>query len=1274
MANWNEDGQGGGGEAGGTYHLQLAGGKVVGPFPVPMIQQMVKMGRLKGEEGVSRDRETWLPILSVPEFASLFDGGAPASSAAAEPGRPRTMMFGAADVAALAPPAAPAGGAPWMREAAGDDDDAPLDLPKPVRSTITRGPLTPDERAPNVTFGQKDSESKVASLFGSPDDLPARARTGSLAPITGPLAPVQHDPFGEDLPTSVKPRPTGISDLPISAAPPTGPRDLEDLPGRATGGLFSDEEDLPAPVRSDAGGAERLEGLVGTMWDDDLPTSAGGGVDLPGRQASDLPGRQASDLPGRQASDLPAAATILPKRQGGVDWPAEQDFSASPTVDVEELGDDELEAVAPEAGGGDFALSDFWQPSATGATQALRPPSELLNAPMPGASEGDDVEDLFGAPGAEPDAAPAPSAPAKGGPGGSSFDEFFSGDGEAPGLAQPAQQAAPSAGVSAGGASRIKTDKSRRLIVVGAGLVGVLALAVVATLVLRSGGEAEEEAPVARAETVEARERPAVVERDRSDLPTMLRRGNHRDFQQIVSSARQRSGRRSPEEDAMILRGLAMAAVDFPEIREASGAASDLFEALTEAQATETLQLGRGAYLAARGDEGALPVLSLLLDTDEKAWASLLMGYYHVQTARGVVSGDAEPPDRYAALEEARRAFREAGSLDPSWGLPQYWRGVVSLEMSDLDEAFEALGLAVERAPDHVGSLLARGELMKRRGEIRQAEELIAGLLAEHSSASSPRQRAEAHRQQAHIAFARFAIPEAIESMKVALQQDGRHPDLVNELSEFYEISGQHAAANDFFSSSSVSSLPSLEVGLALANAEIGLQRWEAAERRLERLRGQASDDARAVYLLGRVAEGRTRFDRARTLYEESLRIDPEFIAPEIRLVELDRRGNRRGEALERLDRLSRRQDRTSRETSMIADRYAALGDLNQAARHYVESVERDRANSQAWLALITYYVEGGEYRRALVRIDELQAAGGDHAVLTFERARALHGLGRHDRAIEEMLRLIDAHPEVPEYEYQLGRIHFSAGNFASARERLASAYERSPSLRDALLWMARADMELGNLNDALSSLTTVAARGDSGLYRYWLARALLSSGQSVAALDELNRVIETDPMWALENPRVFTIRGQALLEQNATEAAFNDIRIAVTLRPLEAVNQYLLGRVYFQMRRFPEAIARLQRALALDEENADAHYFLGLAYLNERDNQRALPALQRAERLRVGETRPDLFLRLGYAYRDLGQGTQAAAAFRAYLDNARVSPNERREIENQIRRLGQRP
>lgn len=74
-------------------------------------------------------------------------------------------------------------------------------------------------------------------------------------------------------------------------------------------------------------------------------------------------------------------------------------------------------------------------------------------------------------------------------------------------------------------------------------------------------------------------------------------------------------------------------------------------------------------------------------------------------------------------------------------------------------------------------------------------------------------------------------------------------------------------------------------------------------------------------------------------------------------------------------------------------------------------------------------------------------------------------------------------------------------------------------------------------------------------------------------------------------------IKGIELFQQQQYHEAEKALRQVVTANESNAVAQYYLGRTYFMLCDYDQAIMHLQRAVELESHQSDYHYWLGRAY-----------------------------------------------------------------------------
>ncbi len=119
-----------------------------------------------------------------------------------------------------------------------------------------------------------------------------------------------------------------------------------------------------------------------------------------------------------------------------------------------------------------------------------------------------------------------------------------------------------------------------------------------------------------------------------------------------------------------------------------------------------------------------------------------------------------------------------------------------------------------------------------------------------------------------------------------------------------------------------------------------------------------------------------------------------------------------------------------------------------------------------------------------------------------------------------------------------------------------------------------------------------------------WLnvARALIQEGQTDAAKPFLAKALELGP----ELGRVHFFRALVEKADGDYDAALASLRKAESKYPRDRVVLNQIGRILFLKRQYGDAVAALEKVLAVDPEDLQAHYTLMLAYRGLGDNERA--------------------------------------------------------------------
>lgn len=1265
------------------FYVKRPTGKVFGPFDRNAIQMMLKTEKLNGEAEVSPDKQAWQSILEIPAFAQFVKDKPIPSMNVDDP--KATMMGG------------------WQRGGEKPDLPAPkADLPQ-ARSA-----------APDLPAAKRSAPPDLPRAKGAPDLPSPKGVPGLPTPKAAPDLPM---PKSADLP---QPRSEG---LPI-------PKSAIDLPQ-----LADDGADLPTNVHTDLPlprSSSFEEDLFGdpqqSSGDDDLfGAPAGADNDLFGGVSEgdddDLFGPPPSSKPAPADDDIfsaPIADRISDDDDLFSDAADDDLFSEDSDIFGSPAGDDDLfgSASKKDAGparakddflGGDAGFSflddeaapspeDEWGDDLFGESSAAATASSAAEQPLD--SWGDDLLDNEPAKRAprvsdsylDPD---DPFRPASSGIRGSESEPAA-----APEVAE--KQATVADDRKRGGAVQI-------LVVLGAILVvGVGGYFVWGML------STEDTKPIDT-------NKPKVVNGISVD---MIKSDNFADYAVLGDAA---SKPKSGEEGLWLLaHSVMLARFDDPDaVKRAAPVAQKL-----EGSKDGWNALGRGAWEARSGNADAARAYlePLGSETGEIGFfANLAMGLGDVKAVEAELLRAAavpieqlpprqeDPPENNGVAgtnngtnnttgttnaggtnnapaeetkteptnavnlggldERARTALAAAEKLDGGSHLPHYWRGRLEANLDQTDEAIAALVRALKFGPKHVGTHVQLGAAYYANGQLNKSIELLEKVSGELSTFASPSEKANALHYAGLVHVARRDSDLAIEAFTKALNIDANRGETLRALAEEYERAQKYKEALSFFTTNKKLAKNDPNVMLGIVRSHIGLEEWQKAIARLEEGQKSFPDDAQFPYYLGQLFMKRGAFADAQKPLERAVEIDPSLLSAHATLAQLSWRMDKDIERGEQhiQEIVARPAAIDANVATEVAEYYNLSGRRETAEQWYREALDRDRNNWPARLALSKLLLEEGKQDQARALLERARKEGVQDVRLSAYLADAYRQAQDYDRAIDEINQVIEAFPKSEDYVFIRGRIHFDRGNYDTARDDFQRAYDLNPRFHDAYFFVGRTAFEQGDYQNALKIFRHVLDyKPDKGNYRFFMARTLEAEGRNSQALEEYRKATAVDPAFGIENPMVYVFRGRLLSRLNYSKEGKADIARALELAPKNIEALLAMGDSEYRDHNYTEAIKHYGTALSIDPIQPQAQARLGMALLFVERRQEAADRLQLA--VKYGHDDPEVYKRLGYLYKEMGQRAKAKDAFKKFLEKAQEKGNvpaaTKREILDQLQTL----
>jgi tetratricopeptide (TPR) repeat protein len=325
--------------------------------------------------------------------------------------------------------------------------------------------------------------------------------------------------------------------------------------------------------------------------------------------------------------------------------------------------------------------------------------------------------------------------------------------------------------------------------------------------------------------------------------------------------------------------------------------------------------------------------------------------------------------------------------------------------------------------------------------------------------------------------------------------------------------------------------------------------------------------------------------------------------------------------------------------------------------RHLQQAVRLAPDSFQAHHNLAEFYIHQGKLAAAIPHLEKAQAIDPSHDVNGYDLALAYLQTGRLPQAREQIRRRLQV-KDTAELHDLLGEVEEKAGNLVEAAAEYERAAHMEPSEEHLFDWgnnllqlrayepatqvfgagveryPASARLQIG-----LGIAQYSRAQYDAAVKSFCLAADLSPSdprpyqflgemyGVAPAQAEEVTRrlaqFVRTQPGNALAH----YYYALTLWKGGSAEAPPGDrariekhLRQAVALDPKLTKGHLQLGILFFDQRRYPEAIRELRTAVRLEPALAQARYRLARAY--QRTGQRALAAreLEAFQRLKARE------------------------------------------------------
>lgn len=598
---------------------------------------------------------------------------------------------------------------------------------------------------------------------------------------------------------------------------------------------------------------------------------------------------------------------------------------------------------------------------------------------------------------------------------------------------------------------------------------------------------------------------------------------------------------------------------------------------------------------------------------------------------------------RRGAPPEAERAFREALELCPDCAAAQFGLGVALIRSGAAQEAalfleraardpalaersrlewlrslfiagreeecyqrareFTALYPLVPGYRSFLGFLYqTRGKTEEALGEYRRAVELDPKRLADYFSLIS------LHRL-------RREWPAALEWTRRALALDGDHPLLYRELAEAYTHLGEARQAEEARTEAERCYEAEIRYAQALraaragreAQAELELRAALAANPRLSKARSELGE------LLRRAGRWREAYDA----FLAALETDPENAGAHLGMAAVLRAQGRHAEALEVYRRALRWGVAGADVLAGMAGAYGARGQMQEAAETMLQAL-REFPDEPGFLSYLGY-LQGSAGRKADALESYARALRLDAAqtIALLGQAGDLLGRGEIGPALAYFAAVAGSNPHEIQAWQGLIEGRRRSGDIAGAETAARACLEANPGETSCGEQLASLVLEQSRYGEAAALYQTLLRSGRSSKSILdGLAFSLLNQGKLAEAAEIFRSSLRRygDDAWAR------SCLGYIARADGDLAAAIAHLRRAVELDAADADTRYDLALALYLAGEFGPAAEAFEAALRLRPGWGRAHYNLAMVYWNLRRYPQALAQARLAERYGIRE------------------------------------------------------
>lgn len=401
-------------------------------------------------------------------------------------------------------------------------------------------------------------------------------------------------------------------------------------------------------------------------------------------------------------------------------------------------------------------------------------------------------------------------------------------------------------------------------------------------------------------------------------------------------------------------------------------------------------------------------------------------------------------------------------------------------------------------------------------------------------------------------------------------------------------------------------------------------------------------------------------YGKAKKLFEQALKIDPQSAATKFELAKLYAEEGRYMESIFMASEAREGDPHNVWYAHFLAQLYAETGQLDRSVEVFKELIASQPEEYDNYYNLASLLAAQGQYDDALAIYQDLEAIIGPNEEISVQKQLIYLEQDDYERALKEVIGLIDANPSEIRYYGMKAEILLQMGREEEALELYEIMLAESPDNGLVLLALHELYTERGDKDKAESYLKRAFSSTDLNvdlkvniLLNYLSARQFRDRPEFMVALGE--KLEAAHPTEA----KAFAIQGDILYNLDKFEAAREKFRKAVELDANRPPIWQQILTIDSQLNDFESMARESEAALELFPMQPIFYLFHGVALIQLKKVDEAIEMLESGNALVVDNEglTAQFYTSLGDAYHEAGNHIKSDESYTKALEIDKANP-----------------